>query len=74
VASKRGDQQSEDHAGTGEATYDTAGVNTMAGQELGSSTGSDIEMQDTDLINESEESEGDDADREEMGLTERLVL
>jgi hypothetical protein len=42
-------------------------------EELESSAGSDTEMQDTDLTNESEESEGDDADRRERGLTERLA-
>jgi hypothetical protein len=46
---------------------------TSQDEELESSTGSDTEMQDTYLTNESEESEGDDADRREMGLTERLA-
>jgi hypothetical protein len=42
-------------------------------EELESSagSGSDTEMQDTDLISESEGSEGGDVDRREVGLTAR---
>jgi hypothetical protein len=74
VASKRGDQRSEGHAGTGtgEAMYDTAGVNTSHGRTR--SPRAPLGPTQTSPQQKRQRAKGVMLiDRRERGLTERLV-